>query len=154
VVNSVNFDHCDPSIFTVLTSPSEVPGFANVDFVIFPPRWSVAERTFRPPYYHRNMMSEFMGLLLGVYDAKEEGFVPGGASLHNCMSAHGPDKQTFDKASAAELKPLYMGDTLAFMFESSLTFTPTEFAVNGGLLQRDYMSCWKDLQKHFHPDSK
>src|SRR5262249_16798281 len=109
VINSVSFDHCDPSIFTVLTSPSEMPGFANVDFVIFPPRWSVAEHTFRPPYYHRNMMSEFMGLILGVYDAKEEGFVPGGASLHNCMSSHGPDADTFEKASNTELKPQYMG---------------------------------------------
>src|SRR5690606_27298769 len=119
-MNTVSFDHADPSIFTVLTSPSGVmPGVANVDFVIFPPRWTVAEHTFRPPYFHRNVMSEFMGLIKGVYDAKEGGgFVPGGCSLHNCMSAHGPDANSFDKASEADLKPAYIDGTLAFMFES------------------------------------
>ncbi|MEK7689609.1 MAG: homogentisate 1,2-dioxygenase, partial [Bdellovibrionota bacterium] len=106
-INTVSFDHPDPSIFTVLTSPSLQVGTANLDFVIFPPRWMVAEDTFRPPYYHRNVMSEYMGLIHGVYDAKPEGFVPGGSSLHNCMSSHGPDKQTFDAASSAELKPVY-----------------------------------------------
>jgi homogentisate 1,2-dioxygenase len=109
----------------------------------------VAEKTFRPPYYHRNCMSEFMGLIYGVYDAKEEGFVPGGASLHNTMSAHGPDSATFEKASNADLKPVYMKGTLAFMFESSLPFTPTEFAVKTPLLQKDYMDCWNSLSSHF-----
>lgn len=151
-VNTVTFDHSDPSIFTVLTSPSEVPGFANVDFVIFPPRWMVAEHTFRPPYYHRNMMSEYMGLILGVYDAKEEGFVPGGGSLHNCMTAHGPDTDTFEKASAVELTPKYQGDTLAFMFESSLIFHPTEFAVKSEILQPDYLDCWAGLKAKFSPE--
>lgn len=126
VINTVSFDHPDPSIFTVLTSPSEVPGTANVDFVIFPPRWMVAENTFRPPYYHRNVMSEYMGLIFGVYDAKQTGFVPGGGSLHNTLSAHGPDRDTFDKASSTELKPVYQGNTLAFMFESSLPYIPTK----------------------------
>lgn len=149
VINTVNFDHCDPSIFTVLTSPSEMPGFANVDFVIFPPRWSVAEKTFRPPYYHRNCMSEYMGLIYGAYDAKEEGFVPGGASLHNCMSAHGPDSLSFEKASNAELKPQYLDDTLAFMFESSLVYHPTKYALESGLLQQDYIDCWTSLKSRF-----
>ncbi|MGD8709119.1 MAG: homogentisate 1,2-dioxygenase, partial [Ectothiorhodospiraceae bacterium] len=112
-VNTVSFDHPDPSIFTVLTAPSDTPGMANIDFVIFPPRWMVAENTFRPPYFHRNVMSEFMGLIHGVYDAKAEGFEPGGASLHNCMTPHGPDAETFEAASTAELKPEYQGDTLA-----------------------------------------
>ena len=152
-INSVSFDHCDPSIFTVLTSPSEIAGFANVDLVIFPPRWMVAEHTFRPPYFHRNCMSEFMGLIFGTYDAKEEGFVPGGASLHNCMSAHGPDASTFERASSAELKPQYADNTLAFMFESSLTFTPTEFAVSTELLQPEYSECWQPLRSHFDPSS-
>lgn len=151
-VNTVTFDHSDPSIFTVLTSPSEVPGFANVDFAIFPPRWLVAEHTFRPPYYHRNMMSEYMGLIFGVYDAKEEGFVPGGGSLHNCMSAHGPDADTFAKASSAELAPRYLADTLAFMFESSLIFHPTEFALNSELLQSSYLDCWSGLKANFSKD--
>ena len=148
-INSVSFDHCDPSIFTVLTSPSEMAGYANVDFVIFPPRWMVAEKTFRPPYYHRNVMSEYMGLIFGTYDAKEEGFVQGGSSLHNCMSAHGPDAATFERASSADLQPVYQGNTLAFMFESSLPFTPTEFALQTPLLQSDYVDCWKDLKSHF-----
>ncbi len=148
-INTVSFDHCDPSIFTVLTSASEIAGYANVDFVIFPPRWMVAEKTFRPPYYHRNFMSEYMGLIFGTYDAKEEGFVQGGSSLHNCMSAHGPDAATFERASSAELKPVYQGNTLAFMFESSLPFTPTEFALQTPLLQPDYVDCWKDLKSHF-----
>lgn len=153
-INSVSFDHTDPSIFTVLTSPSEMPGVANVDFVIFPPRWLVAEKTFRPPYYHRNMMSEYMGLIFGVYDAKEEGFVPGGGSLHNCMSAHGPDAATFEKASNSDLKPQYLGDTLAFMFESSLVYQPTKFAVDTPLLQKDYLSCWDELKSNFKPSNQ
>ncbi|SRR5579885_39793 len=148
-VNTVTFDHSDPSIFTVLTSPSEVAGLANVDFVIFPPRWSVAEHSFRPPYFHRNIMSEFMGLVRGSYEAKQEGFVPGGASLHNCMSAHGPDAQTYQRASGAELAPQYLADTLAFMFECSLPFHPTRFALTTGLLQSDYLSCWEGLEAGF-----
>lgn len=148
-VNTVTFDHCDPSIFTVLTSQSELPGTANVDFVIFPPRWLVAENTFRPPYYHRNCMSEYMGLIYGVYDAKEDGFTAGGGSLHNQMSAHGPDAVTFEKASNVELKPQKMENTLAFMFESSLVYRPTEFAMTGGILQPDYVDCWSKLPKHF-----
>lgn len=144
-INTVSFDHPDPSIFTVLTSPSELPGTANVDFVIFPPRWMVARDTFRPPYYHRNIMSEYMGLIFGVYDAKEEGFVPGGGSLHNQMSAHGPDTNTFNKAVQSDLKPVYMDNTLAFMFESSLVYVPTKYACSTPLLQKNYLDCWKDL---------
>jgi homogentisate 1,2-dioxygenase len=148
-IGSISFDHCDPSIFTVLTSPTDTAGTANCDFVIFPPRWMVAERTFRPPWYHRNIMSEFMGLVEGVYDAKEEGFVPGGASLHNCMSAHGPDAATYERASAMELKPQRYEGTLAFMFESRHLIRPTRFAMEGGLLQSDYQECWQGLRKHF-----
>lgn len=149
VINTVSYDHPDPSIFTVLTSPSEIPGTANIDFVIFPPRWMVAEKTFRPPYYHRNVMSEYMGLIHGVYDAKEQGFVPGGASLHNCMTAHGPDRDTFNKASTCDLGPVYQGNTLAFMFESSLVFTPTSFAMSTKHRQTDYLSCWQGLPVNF-----
>lgn len=157
-VNSVSFDHLDPSIFTVLTAPSEIPHLANVDFVIFPPRWMVAEHTFRPPYYHRNLMSEYMGLIFGVYDAKPAaaggGFVPGGGSLHNCMSGHGPDAEAFEKASNAELKPVKLDNTLAFMFESRYPFIPTQFAIQGGILQQDYLDCWQGLKRHFNPRKK
>jgi homogentisate 1,2-dioxygenase len=148
-LNTVSFDHPDPSIFTVLTSPSDTPGTANVDFVIFPPRWIVAEHTFRPPWFHRNVMSEFMGLIHGVYDAKAEGFAPGGASLHNCMSGHGPDAATFDKASKVALAPHKIEDTLAFMFESRYVIRPTRFALETPQLQKDYLDCWKGLTKHF-----
>ncbi len=148
-INTVSFDHCDPSIFTVLTSPSLEVGVANIDFVIFPERWSVAHNTFRPPYYHRNIMSEFMGLIYGKYDAKEKGFLPGGASLHNCMSPHGPDAETFEKASDIKLKPEYISDTLAFMFESSNVFQLTLQALSTPLLQKDYYKCWKGLKKNF-----
>ncbi len=144
-MNTVSFDHPDPSIFTVLTSPSEITGTANVDFVIFPPRWMVAEKTFRPPYFHRNVMSELMGLILGNYDGKAEGFVSGGASLHNAMSAHGPDAATFARASNAELQPNYLSKTLAFMFESRLVLNPTKQALEHETLQRDYWKCWQDL---------
>jgi len=146
-MNSVSFDHPDPSIFTVLTSPSEMPGTANVDFVIFPPRWMVAERTFRPPYFHRNVMSEFMGLVRGVYDAKQGGFVPGGASLHNAMSAHGPDRASYDRAVAAELEPHYLGDTLAFMFESRYLFEPTAYAMGAPTLDKEYDAAWSGFEK-------
>ncbi len=149
VINTVSFDHPDPSIFTVLTSPSEIPGTANIDFVIFPPRWMVADNTFRPPYYHRNIMSEYMGLIHGVYDAKEEGFLPGGGSLHNCMTAHGPDRDTFEKASQVKLQPVYQGNTLAFMFESSLVFAPTTLAITTKHRQEDYLSCWRGLPVNF-----
>ena len=152
VINTVSFDHPDPSIFTVLTSPSDTPGVANCDFAIFPPRWMVAEDTFRPPYFHRNIMNEFMGLIFGEYDAKAEGFEPGGASLHNCMSGHGPDAATFDAASKAKLEPRRLDDTLAFMFETRHVLHPTLFALETPLLQRDYWRCWQGLQKHFKPE--
>ncbi len=148
-MGSAGFDHPDPSIFTVLTSPSPLAGTANVDFVIFPPRWQVAEHTFRPPWFHRNVMSEFMGLIEGAYDAKAEGFVPGGASLHNCMTGHGPDAGTVAKAAAAELKPDYLSGTLAFMFESRWVFHPTPFALATPALQKDYAGCWRDIPKRF-----
>ncbi|MCH8504579.1 MAG: homogentisate 1,2-dioxygenase [Ectothiorhodospiraceae bacterium] len=151
-INTVSFDHPDPSIFTVLTSASDTPGVANIDFVIFPPRWMVAEHTFRPPYFHRNLMSEFMGLVYGEYDAKAEGFVPGGASLHNCMSPHGPDAATFHKASEAELVPEYQGDTLAFMFESRYLFQPTAAALEADFRQRDYVDVWQGLRSQFDPN--
>ncbi|HUP60996.1 MAG TPA: homogentisate 1,2-dioxygenase [Thermoanaerobaculia bacterium] len=151
-INTVSFDHPDPSIFTVLTSASEFPGTANVDFVIFPPRWMVAEDTFRPPYFHRNVMNEYMGLIRGTYDAKSEGFVPGGASLHNCMSGHGPDAATFDAACSAKLEPHFLGDTLAFMFESRSILHPTRFAMETPALQRDYWQCWRGLKKQFRSE--
>ena len=146
-INTVSFDHPDPSIFTVLTSPSDSRGVANLDFVIFPPRWLVAEHTFRPPYFHRNVMSEFMGLVRGAYDAKEGGFVPGGASLHNAMSSHGPDRASYSKATASELSPRYIGDTLAFMFESRYLFEPTAFASNAPNLDKSYDRAWEDFPK-------
>ncbi len=148
-INTVSFDHPDPSIFTVLTAPSGLHGTANVDFAIFPPRWLVAENTFRPPWFHRNMMNEFMGLIYGEYDAKAEGFVPGGASLHNCMSGHGPDAQTFEKASAAELKPVHVENTLAFMFETRMVVQPTRWALEGKMVQHEYYECWQGLKRHF-----
>ena len=148
-INTVSFDHPDPSIFTVLTAPSGLAGIANVDFVIFPPRWMVAEHTFRPPWFHRNMMNEFMGLIRGLYDAKAEGFVPGGASLHNCMSGHGPDAETFDRASKADLKPQYIDGTLAFMFETRLPVQLTRFALESKILQHEYYECWQSLKKNF-----
>jgi len=141
-VNTVTFDHADPSIFTVLTSPSGQAGVANCDFVIFPPRWMVAEHTFRPPWFHRNLMSELMGLVRGVYDAKAEGFLPGGISIHNCMSGHGPDRPTYDKASSAKLAPHKLEDTLAFMWESRYVFRPTKAAITAKELQKDYDKVW------------
>jgi homogentisate 1,2-dioxygenase len=150
-INTVSFDHPDPSIFTVLTSPSEIRGTANCDFVIFPPRWLVAENTFRPPWFHRNFMNEFMGLVYGEYDAKAEGFLPGGCSLHNCMSGHGPDAATFEKASNADLKPAHIADTLAFMFETRFVCRPTRFAMETDLRQPDYYECWQDLKANFDP---
>ncbi len=148
-IGSISFDHPDPSIFTVLTSPSDTPGTANCDFVIFPPRWMVAEDTFRPPWYHRNLMSEFMGLVYGQYDAKPEGFKPGGMSLHNCMVPHGPDTEAFEKASTAPLAPHKLDHTLAFMFESRWRFHPTAFALEGGALDADYAACWSGLGDRF-----
>jgi homogentisate 1,2-dioxygenase len=146
-IGTVSFDHPDPSIFTVLTSPTDTAGTANCDFVIFPPRWMVAERTFRPPWFHRNLMSEFMGLVKGVYDAKAGGFVPGGASLHNCMSAHGPDRATYDQAVSVDLAPHKLDGTLAFMFETRGVIAPTRQAMETPALQRDYDGCWSGFDK-------
>jgi homogentisate 1,2-dioxygenase len=151
-IGSISYDHPDPSIFLVLTSPSDTPGVGNMDFVIFPPRWLVAQDTFRPPWFHRNIASEFMGLIHGVYDAKAEGFAPGGGSLHNCMTGHGPDAATFEKASAADLsKPDVIRDTMAFMFEARQVIRPTQQALAAPHRQRDYQQCWAGLQKHFSP---
>jgi homogentisate 1,2-dioxygenase len=149
-IGSISYDHPDPSIFTVLTSPSDTLGVANLDFVIFPPRWLVAEDTFRPPWFHRNIASEFMGLVHGAYDAKAGGFVPGGASLHNCMSGHGPDAASFEKASGADTsKPDHIVDTMAFMFETRAVIHPTRQALESPQLQRDYWQCWQGIKKNF-----
>jgi homogentisate 1,2-dioxygenase len=148
VIGTVSFDHPDPSLFTVLTSPSAQAGVANCDFVIFPPRWLVAEDTFRPPWFHRNVMSELMGLVHGVYDAKAEGFLPGGVSIHNCMTAHGPDAATWKKASAAKLEPQKITDALAFMWESRYVFRPTKFALTAGELQKNYDAVWSGFRKN------
>jgi homogentisate 1,2-dioxygenase len=149
VLGTVSFDHPDPSIYTVLTSPSELPGLANVDFVVFAPRWLVGEDTFRPPWFHRNVMSEYMGLVLGTYDAKAEGFTPGGGSLHNTFASHGPDAQTYARASTVELRPQKLDGTLAFMFESRWTIVPTRQAMAAGHRQRDYDSVWSGLTRNF-----
>jgi homogentisate 1,2-dioxygenase len=144
-IGSISFDHPDPSIFTVLTSPSETPGRANADFVIFPPRWMVGEDTFRPPWFHRNVMSEAMGLISGAYDAKAEGFAPGGLSLHNLMSGHGPDVESWRKASEAKLQPQKIEGTMAFMVESCWPYVPTRFALDRA--QPDYDASWRDFPK-------
>ncbi|MFI6723991.1 homogentisate 1,2-dioxygenase [Streptomyces atratus] len=154
VIGSISYDHPDPSIFTVLTSASDTPGLAGVDFVVFAPRWLVGEDTFRPPYFHRNVMSEYMGLIEGAYDAKtagKGGFVPGGGSLHNMMSAHGPDRETFDRASEAELKPQKIDDGLAFMFETRWPVTATGQAATADHLQRGYDDVWQGLSRNFRP---
>ena len=148
-IGTVSFDHPDPSIFTVLTSPSDTPGIANVDFVIFPPRWQTAEHTFRPPWFHRNVMNELMGLITGAYDAKADGFLPGGFSLHNCMSAHGPDAATWRAASEAELKPQRIEETMAFMFETRWVLSPTRWAMESAQLQPDYDAAWSGFPKLF-----
>ena len=154
-IGSISYDHPDPSIFLVLQSPSDTAGVDNIDFVIFPPRWLVMEDSFRPPWFHRNFASEFMGLIHGAYDAKAEGFVPGGASLHNCMSGHGPDAETFENASAADTaKPHRVADTMAFMFETRWVIQPTRFALETAQLQADYFQCWQGLKKHFNPETR
>ncbi|GAB2901253.1 homogentisate 1,2-dioxygenase [Paralcaligenes sp. KSB-10] len=151
-IGSISYDHPDPSIFTVLTSPSDTPGTANMDFAIFPPRVLAMENTFRPPWFHRNVASEFMGLIQGVYDAKAEGFLPGGASLHNCMTPHGPDAETFEKASTADIsQPHYIRDTMAFMFETRRVIRPTAAALASPALQGNYYQAWQGLKKHFNP---
>jgi homogentisate 1,2-dioxygenase len=152
-LGSVSYDHPDPSIFLVLHSPSDTAGTSNIDFVVFPPRWLAMEHSFRPPWFHRNVANEFMGLICGVYDAKSAGFVPGGSSLHNCMSGHGPDAATFDKAAAADTSiPVRVADTMAFMFESRSALKPSPAALQGTPpLQADYLSHWLGLKKHFDP---
>jgi homogentisate 1,2-dioxygenase len=154
-IGSVSYDHPDPSIFLVLQSPSDTPGVDSIDFVIFPPRWLVMQDTFRPPWFHRNVASEFMGLITGVYDAKAQGFVPGGASLHNSMSGHGPDAATFARATRADTsRPVHIADTMAFMFETRALIRPTRFALAAPQLQRDYQGVWQDLPKNFTPDDR
>jgi homogentisate 1,2-dioxygenase len=154
-IGSISFDHPDPSIFLVLQSQSDTPGVDNLDFVIFPPRWLVMEHTFRPPWFHRNVASEFMGLIHGQYDAKAEGFLPGGASLHNCMSGHGPDAETFERASKADTsKAQQVSDTMAFMFETRAVIRPTKFALESAQLQHEYFRCWEGLAKNFTPHQR
>jgi homogentisate 1,2-dioxygenase len=151
-IGSISFDHPDPSIFLLLQSASDTPGVDNVALVIFPPRWLVMEHTFRPAWYHRNIASEFMGLIRGVYDAKAAGFLPGGASLHNCMSAHGPDAASFESATRADTtRPEHLLDTMAFMFETRHLLRPTRYALETPLLQAQYADCWQGLTKHFNP---
>ncbi|WED44063.1 homogentisate 1,2-dioxygenase [Legionella cardiaca] len=148
-INTVSFDHPDPSIFTVLTSESNTPGVANLDFVIFPPRWMVADHTFRPPYFHSNIMSELMGLITGEYDAKKEGFLPGGVSIHNCMTAHGPDNDTYRSVINEELKPTRYQNTLAFMFETKKPWLVSEQALSHSTREKNYSACWQHLPCNF-----
>jgi len=151
-IGSISFDHPDPSIFLVLHSASDSAGVSNIDFVAFAPRTLAMRDTFRPPWFHRNIASEFMGLVHGAYDAKAEGFVPGGASLHNSMTGHGPDAETFEKASRADTtRPDVIRDTMAFMFETRGVWRPTRQAIESAELQDDYFRCWQGLQKHFDP---
>jgi len=151
-IGSVSYDHPDPSIFLVLQSVSDTPGVDSVDFVIFPPRWLAMEDTFRPPWFHRNTASECMGLIHGVYDAKAGGFEPGGASLHNCMTGHGPDAETFERALRADTtRPQRIGDTMAFMFETRTVIRPTRLALELPQLQPDYAQCWRGLERRFSP---
>jgi len=155
-MNSVTFDHPDPSIYTVLTCPSNEPGTAIADFVIFPPRWMVMEHTFRPPYFHRNCMSEYMGMIYGEYDAKAGGFVPGGSSLHLSMTAHGPDTSTFVKASDNSLPqvPVKFEGGLAFMFETMFMLRVSRQAITSPLRDANYSKCWKTLPKTFSPPAE
>jgi homogentisate 1,2-dioxygenase len=154
VMGSISYDHPDPSIFTVLQSPSDTPGIAMIDFVVFAPRILAMQDTFRPPWYHRNIASEFLGLIHGVYEARR-GFRPGGASLHNCMSGHGPDAPTFEAASNADLsKPDVVRDTMAFLFETRWILNPTRRALESPQLQRDYFECWQGLERRFDPDKR
>ena len=149
-IGSISYDHPDPSIFLVLTSPTDTPGVGNLDFAIFPPRILAAQDTFRPPWFHRNIASEFMGLVHGEYDAKAEGFEPGGCSLHNCMTGHGPDAATFEKASGIDTsQPDYVRDTMAIMFETRNVIRPTAQALDAAHRQREYQACWAGLRKHF-----
>jgi homogentisate 1,2-dioxygenase len=152
-VGALLFDHPDPSIFTVLTAPSGVEGTANIDFVLFRDRWSVAEHTFRPPWYHKNIMSELMGNIHGVYDAKPEGFAPGGMSLHNMMLPHGPDMDAFEKATNSKLGPQKMENTMSFMFETRFPQHLTSYAAKDAPLQDDYIECWSSLKKNFSPET-
>ncbi|HEY2816078.1 MAG TPA: homogentisate 1,2-dioxygenase [Casimicrobiaceae bacterium] len=154
-MGSISYDHPDPSIFLVLQSVSDTPGVDTIDFVIFPPRILSMQHTFRPPWFHRNIASEFMGLIHGAYDAKAEGFLPGGASLHNCMSGHGPDAQTFEKATVADLaQPDHIKDTMAFMFETRCIIRPSPYAMESAELQAEYFQCWQGLKKHFDPQRR
>jgi homogentisate 1,2-dioxygenase len=149
-INTVTFDHPDPSIYCVLASPTAAPGTSNVEFGCFPPRWSVAEHTFRPPPFHRNVASEFVGLIYGRYIGKSEGFAPGSASLHNCMSGHGPDADTYERGRDAALAPQFLDDTMTFIIETQLPVIPTRFALESELLERDYYTHWQRLPKNFH----
>ncbi|TAN07540.1 MAG: homogentisate 1,2-dioxygenase [Rhodanobacteraceae bacterium] len=152
-IGSVSYDHPDPCIYTVLTSPSDTPGTANLDLAVIPPRWLVAEHTFRPPWFHRNIASEFMGLIHGEYDAKDAGggFVPGAMSLHNCMTGHGPDAASYTRAMAVDTRvPQHIVDTMAFMFETRCVLHPTRRALNAPQRQRDYPRCWQGVTKHFN----
>ena len=152
VLGSISYDHPDPSIFIVLQSQSNTPGVDSIDFAVFAPRILAMQHTFRPPWFHRNVASEFMGLVKGVYDAKAEGFVPGGASLHNCWTGHGPDATTFEQQSNVDLSaPTVIRDTMAFMFETCLPILPTRFALELAPLQDEYFRCWQGLKKHFDP---
>ncbi|PAT33771.1 homogentisate 1,2-dioxygenase [Vandammella animalimorsus] len=154
-IGSISYDHPDPSIFLVLQSPSDTAGWDNIDFVIFPPRWLAAENTFRPPWFHRNIASEFMGLIHGEYDAKADGFRPGGASLHNCMSGHGPDAATYEKATRIDTStPQKVDATMAFMFETRHVIRPTKAALASAQLQANYHQCWLDVKKYFNPEQR
>jgi homogentisate 1,2-dioxygenase len=153
-INSVSFDHPDPCIFTVMSSMSTRPGVAVLDFVVFQKRFMVAENTFRPPYFHRNTMAEFMGNIYGDYDAKSGGFEPGCSSLHSPMTPHGPETKATEKAMHEDLKPVKYKDTMSFMFESCylLRIANDAYVTESSVqVDHEYNNCWNDMKIYFDP---
>lgn len=96
-------------------------------------------------------MSEFVGNIIGIYDAKTAGFVPGSASLHNCMSAHGPEAKIFDKGTNEELNAIrYPDNCMQFMFETMYILKVPSWALEPETQDSNYLDCWRGLEKQFN----
>ncbi|KAI8166096.1 Homogentisate 1,2-dioxygenase [Colletotrichum sp. SAR 10_70] len=144
-------DQADPSLYTVLTAKSKIPGVSVTDFMFFCPKYSSATNTFRPPYYHRNMATEVVGIVYGDYKGTSRNLEAGGLSFQSSYMPHGETHEAFEKATTSELKPLRVGEGfLGFMFQISTHCAITQFALErSGVLEVPPASLWDSMQGHF-----
>jgi homogentisate 1,2-dioxygenase len=149
-MGSVSFDHPDPSILTVLTCPLDDHGNNMADVLVFSGRWEVAEHTFRPPYYHRNVATEFSYIV--ALPEPYSGFEKGAYFLSPSMTPHGISGRAHRQALEADDAPRRLPDgSIWVMFETALGLRLTPWAMASGNRDDAYHELWTDMPATFSP---